>query len=69
MKIKNKYVIMSPDGFTIHPTDEYSNKREAFAAFKAWKSRYKLQGFYSSVRYGRIPLEDLEGYCEVVNLK
>lgn len=62
---EKKYVIISPDGFTIHPTDEYINDSQVLKAFTNWRSMYESQGYYSSVQYGRIPLYELEDYCEV----
>jgi hypothetical protein len=64
---KNKYIILSPDGITIHPTDTYKSN-EVLDAFRSWKERYRSQGYYSSNRFGRIPLEELEDYCEVRRL-
>lgn len=55
--------VLSPDGFTIEFDREYyTTKEKAFEAFDKWKERYKVQGYYSSNNYGRIPLEDLEDY-------
>lgn len=63
---KKRYIVLSPDGFTIHPTDTYRSLKDAKDAFIEWKKRYENQGYYSSSRYGRIPLEDLEDFCEFV---
>lgn len=60
--------ILSPDGFTIHPTDTYPNIEVAKQKFEDWKKRYEIQGYYSSVQYGRILLVDLEDYCTLVEL-
>ena len=64
MKSNTKYDVLSPDGFSIHPTDFYDSFDESVAAFEEWKKRYYHQGYYSSVNFGRIPLEDLEDYCQ-----
>jgi len=64
MDKEERYVIISPDGFTIHPTDTYSDS-EVLNAFRDWKKRYEHQGYYSSVKYGNISLRDLEDYCFV----
>jgi hypothetical protein len=53
-KMKNKFIILSPDGFSIHPTNTYTEK-EITTAFVNWKSNYQDQGYYSSVSYGKIP--------------
>lgn len=64
---KKKYDIISPDGFTIRMGDEpFTSMKNAQEYFKKWKDRFKIQGYYSSVPYGRIPLEDLEDYCQFV---
>ena len=68
MAKKKKYDVLSPDGFSIHPTDTYSSKKEARKAFEVWKKRYKLQGYYSSSRYGRIPLDELVNEVELITL-
>lgn len=59
--------IISPDGFPIHPEKTYKQE-EVLPAFEAWKSRYAVQGYYSSVTFGRISLYDLDDYCEVVEV-
>ena len=63
-----EYIILSPDGFPIHPTNTYTEK-EITTAFVNWKSNYQDQGYYSSVPYGRIQLDELEKYCEIVKIK
>ena len=65
---KAKYDVLSPDGFSIHPTDTYTSKKQAEISAKKWVKRYKAQGYYSSVRFGRIHLDDLLDYCTLVNL-
>jgi hypothetical protein len=65
MEKEKKYVVISPDGFTIHPTDEYISESQVLRAFADWKSQYEFQGYYSSVTYGRIQLYELDDYCEV----
>jgi len=65
---KVKYDVLSPDGFSIHPTDTYSSKKKALAAYREWKKRYEQQGYYSSANYGRIPLIDLDDYCQLVKV-
>lgn len=63
---KKRYIVLSPDGFTIHPTDTYRNLKDAEDAFDEWKKQYEGQGYYSSTNYGKIPLEDLKDYCEFI---
>jgi len=60
-----KYDVISPDGFEIHPTETYPSKKAAEAAFEEWKKRYEMQGYYSSVNFGHIPLDELHEYCKL----
>ena len=66
--MEKRYDIYSPDGIPIHPEKTYT-KDEVMPAFEEWKKRFEFQGFYSSVRFGRIPLEDLEDFCELKEVK
>lgn len=60
----SKYQCLSPDGFTIEfDKPYYRSKKSMFESFDKWKERYKVQGYYSSNDYGRIPLDELEDYC------
>ena len=60
-----KVQVLSPDGFTIEFDKwSYPSKKKAKEAFNNWKDYYERQGYYSSASYGRIPLEDLESYCQ-----
>ena len=64
-----KYQILSPDGFTIESEPHfYTSKRKAMEAFDKWKKNYERQGYYSSSKYGRIDLSDLEDYCQFINI-
>lgn len=65
MAKRKKYDILSPDGFSIHPTDTYPSIKAAIAAFKEWKKQYEKQGYYSSMDYGKIPLNELQNYCSL----
>lgn len=67
MAKKKIYNVLSPDGFSIHPTDTYTSKKAAFIAFDEWKKRYEQQGYYSS-NNGRIPLKDLADYCQLIEV-
>jgi hypothetical protein len=63
-----KYVVLSPDGFTIefeHPY--YTSLKKALDAFDKWMKRYEVQGYYSSNK-GRIPLNELIDYCTIRRL-
>jgi AAA+ superfamily predicted ATPase len=62
---KEKFVILSPDGFPIEREKAYYRSiDELHTAFVIWKQRFEVQGYYSSNR-GRIPLENLLEECIV----
>lgn len=65
---KKKYDVLSPDGFSIHREKTYPSTDAAVAAYDEWKKGYERQGYYSSASYGRIPLEDLDDYCQIVEV-
>ena len=60
--------VISPDGFSIHFVDTYKTKKKAIEAFEKWKKNYERQGYYSSVNYGKIPLDELHNYIKIVKL-
>ena len=64
---KKKFDVLSPDGFSIHFSNTYATREEAMNAFFVWKKRYEAQGYYSSNR-GRIPLDELENHCRIVEV-
>lgn len=64
---KKLYDVISPDGFTIRiGVEPFKSMREAKKYFEIWKKRFESQGYYSSVKHGRIHLLDLEDFCEWV---
>jgi hypothetical protein len=63
-KPRPRYAVISPDGFTIEAKPSYPTQYKAWTTFVQWRERYKAQGYYSSVNYGRIPLEDLHEFCQ-----
>jgi hypothetical protein len=66
---KKKYDVLSPDGFSIRiGVPPFSSIQERDKYFKMWKERFARQGYYSSVDYGRIPLENLADYCQWIEL-
>lgn len=67
MAIK-KYDVLSPDGFSIHFSDTYTSKKKAKEAAEKWAEGYKRQGYYSSVRYGRIAIEEILDYCKLIEI-
>jgi hypothetical protein len=66
-KKKQKYSILSPDGFSIEFDKTYNGMEEVRTAFEAWKKRFEKQGYYSS-NNGKIPLEELEDNCTLIEL-
>ena len=62
-----KFDVISPDGFSISMDELWKSKAEAKKALKEWIKRYQKQGYYASVN-GRIPLENLEKHCKIINL-
>jgi hypothetical protein len=66
---RKKYQILSPDGFTIEREPYfYTSKKKALETFDKWKKNYERQGYYSSSKYGRITLSELEDYCQFTNI-
>lgn len=65
---KQKFDILSPDGFSIRFDKTYPSIKSAQKDFKLWLKGYERQGYYSSVKYGRIPLENVEEYCTIIEL-
>jgi len=63
-----KYQFLSPDGFTIDNSGGYKTMKQAIAAFNKWRNRYELQGYYS-YQMDRIPLQDLDRYCQLIRTK
>lgn len=62
---REKFVILSPDGFPIERDKAYYRTlNELHTAFVIWKERFQTQGYYSSNR-GRIPLEELLEECVI----
>ena len=61
------YNILSPDGFAIRREKTYPTLDDAKAEFELWKKGYEQQGYYSSNR-GRIPLDELEENCTLVEV-
>lgn len=59
-----RYAVISPDGFTIEAKASYPTPYKAWTTFEKWRARYEAQGYYSSVNYGRIPLEELHNFCQ-----
>ena len=66
---RKKYQVLSPDGFTIErDVNYYPSRKKMMEAFNKWRENYSQQGYYSSVKFGRIHLTDLVDYCQFINL-
>ena len=61
------YDVISPDGFSIDYSAVYKTKEDAMNSFYEWKKRFEAQGYYSS-NSGRIPLDELEDYCKLIEV-
>ncbi|MCC6837037.1 MAG: hypothetical protein IT234_00745, partial [Bacteroidia bacterium] len=56
--------------FTIRiGVDPFNSLKERDKYFKMWKERFARQGYYSSVKYGRIHLSDLADFCEWIEVE
>jgi len=62
-----RYDVLSPDGFGLFRERTFSSPEKAKEGFEEWKKGYEAQGYYS-YRGQRIPLNELESYCELVEL-
>ena len=68
VKTRKIYQILSPDGLIIENQFGYLSMKEAIKAFDNWKKKFEPQGYYSSVSYGRIPLNELADYCSLIKV-
>ena len=62
-----QFEVFSPDGFAISREDTYPSREVAEQKLKEWAKRYEFQGYYSSNK-GRIPLDELESCCKIVQI-
>ena len=60
-----KYRILSPDGFDIRMDKISYTEKQVPKELDNFTKRYERQGYYSSVRYGKISLDDISYYCRV----
>jgi hypothetical protein len=63
-----QFDVFSPDGFAISREETYPTLEVAKQKLQEWVKRYEFQGYYSSVKNGRIPLDKLELYCTIVEV-
>ncbi len=60
---KTMYNVLSPDGIFIS-CEPFNTEEEAVKYAYQWCKRYERQGYYSTNRWEKIPLEDLpENLC------
>jgi hypothetical protein len=62
------YEVLSPDGISINRR-RYRTEEKAVKELELWVKRYEFQGFYSTARWERIPLEDLAGRCRIIQVQ
>lgn len=65
---RQKFEILSPDGFSIIYGQTFTSMKTAEKIVKKWIEGYERQGYYSSVKFGRIPLNELPEYLTINNL-
>ena len=63
-----QFDVYSPDGFAISREETYPSFEVAEQELKEWVKRYEFQGYYSSIKYGRIPLNELGDYCKIIEV-
>ena len=61
-----KHNILSPDGITISQ-ENFDTEELAIEFYEQWKERYVAQGYYSAVGR-RIPIDELKGNCELIEI-
>lgn len=68
---KQKFRILSPDGFDIEFNKTYNSINKVNLAINNFIERYKLQGYYSSIKNGQrlnIPLNEIKNYCSIIEI-
>lgn len=56
-----QFDVLSPDGISIERDGFYPDRAAAESALREWVKRFEFQGYYSTVRRERIPLDELPG--------
>tara|TARA_R110002110_G_scaffold348972_1_gene559213 strand:- start:763 stop:981 length:219 start_codon:yes stop_codon:yes gene_type:complete len=67
IKKEQRYVILSPNGFSIHNKIGSILRSEVLKTFSNWKKNFESQGYYSGNR-GNINLHDLDDHCQVTKV-
>jgi len=62
------YRVLSPDGFDIECGGTYGSRKQAFNALDSFLARYEVQGYYSTGRLERIPLDELMDRCTLLEV-
>ena len=62
---KTRYDVLSPDGFPIS-CEPFNTQAEAAKYGFEWCKRFAQQGYYSTSRWEKIPLEDLPENLDLV---
>ena len=60
--------VLSPDGISIWG-DAYPTRAAAESALRQWVKRFARQGFYSTSRWERIPLDEIAARCRIVEFE
>ena len=68
MAKKGTFTVLSPDGFPLEMDGEYKTKEECKEAIDKFVDRYRAQGYYSMTVRTRIPIEEIEENCRIVEL-
>jgi len=64
---EQRYIILSPDGFSISMDETYTES-EILPAFNKWKKQFEKQGYYSTSNRERVALSDLQDMCSVIEV-
>lgn len=64
-----KYDVLSPDGFSISFDTVWDTESEAKHALTEWINGYKRQGYYSTNSRERIPVDELDTWCDIVPIE
>lgn len=60
--------VLSPDGMSIDHSEYYPTREAAAAAAVEYANRFQFQGFYSTWRRERVPLDEIAGRCRIIEV-
>ncbi len=66
MSEPQQFVVIGPDEIEIQP-EPFASRAAAEDALKKWVERYRRQGYYSTARWERIPVDELAERCRIVD--